>query len=200
MCGFSGTNDTRWLLPFAVETQRAVRAATLATDADNIATLLTPGKAAVLLLAAPDNAGADAPALALGSGGDGGGGGGLGGDGDEEGSAAASQDSDCQINGSTGGAAAAAGAAGGGGFSGGDEGFVAKAEVDVEMDEGEVIAEGGGNDGNDGVLQREHIDLEADVDVAQGAPEAVAEGVLAANNGGGGGGNSEVAGGPEGGP
>ena len=57
VCGFSGTNDTRWLLPFAVETQRAEGAATLATDADNIATLLTPGKAAVMLLVDPGREG-----------------------------------------------------------------------------------------------------------------------------------------------
>ena len=58
VCGFSGTNDTRWLLPFAVETQRAEGAATLATDADNIATLLTPGKTwKVMLLADPGREG-----------------------------------------------------------------------------------------------------------------------------------------------
>ena len=62
VCGFSGTNDTRWLLPFSVETQAAEKAATGGTDGNNILTLLRPGKVTVFGLTAEHEDGA-APAI-----------------------------------------------------------------------------------------------------------------------------------------
>ena len=50
VCGFSGTNDSRWLLPFSVEAQEAAGKATKATDGKNVLTLLQPGKLTVTQL------------------------------------------------------------------------------------------------------------------------------------------------------
>lgn len=50
MCGFSGTNDNQWLLPFTVRAEAAEGADTQMTNGRNVATLLRPGKASYVCL------------------------------------------------------------------------------------------------------------------------------------------------------
>lgn len=56
VCGFSGTNDNHWLLPFSVKATAAPE--TQATDGKNVLTFLEPGKVVVTTLALQNDAAA----------------------------------------------------------------------------------------------------------------------------------------------